>query len=136
MEDKLEIKPFIRKAGVKYKAIKITDITLHSNKNLGNSLAGDKIRKAFKFMSPGRIYNNSLPQNLGNGRKEYIIELLKLDKSFINYIHEEESKGYKILIALPNEGIPVLMGNDTKSFIQSKNGQRIIRGIDKNIEKL
>lgn len=136
MEDKLEIKPFIKKEDFKYKAIKITDITLHSNKRLGNSLAGDKIKKAFKFMSPGRIYSNSLPQNLDSGRKEYIIDLLKLDKSFIDYIREEESKGYKILIALPDEGIPVLMGNDTKSFIQSKNGKRIIRGIDKNIEKL
>lgn len=134
MKYKIEVKPFIKKDGINYKIIQITDITLHTSEKTPTVLAGKKIQKAFKNNIPGRIYatieNGTISKN-----RNLTLDLLKNDPDFIRMIQEEESKGYKVLIALPNEGIPLLAGSDTVEFINSKNGRRIIRGLAKETDK-
>lgn len=134
MNYKLKLQPAVVKKGVMYKIIQITDITLHTSEKTPTVLAGKKIQKAFKNNTPGRIYapieNSSISNN-----KAINLDLLKNDPDFVRMLQEEESKGYKVLIALPNEGIPLLAGSDTVEFINSKNGRRVIRGLAKETNK-
>ncbi|MDD2637320.1 MAG: hypothetical protein PHW82_17670 [Bacteroidales bacterium] len=138
MEYQLQIKPFEKKDGVKYKLITITDIALHTSKMNPTISLGKKIKESFKFKKPGRIYGlipkvqSSSPSSEEN---MFMLDMLKKDVSFMKMIQEEEKKGYKILVGFPKEGIPVFAGKDTKEFINSKNGKRIIRGLAKNNNK-
>jgi hypothetical protein len=50
-------------------------------------------------------------------------------------VQEEESKGFKVLIELPSDGIPVFPSKDTIEFMASKNGKRVIRGLAKENDK-
>ncbi len=127
METKLEFNPFIQKPGVKYRIISITDIILHSNNGIVESKAGNKTRKAFAFMKPGRIYSRSIPNSVFENPREFIIERLKNDPSYIAYIQQEAQRGYTILLHIPKEGVPIKFGEDAIQFIESDNGQRVIR---------
>ena len=132
METRLEFKPFVRREGVNYKIIQITDITLHSNKGIIDSKAGNKAKKAFDYMQPGRIYSSQVPPSIFYNPKEFIIERLKNDPSYIEYIRQEEQDGYKILLSIPKEGVPIKLGKDSVQFIESDNGQRVIRKLSLN----
>jgi len=132
METRLELKPFVQKTGVKYKVIQITDITLHSNKGIVDSKAGVKAKKAFDYMQPGRIYNSYVPPTIFENPKEFIIERLKNDPSYVEYIKQEEQNGYKVLLSIPKEGVPIKLGEDSVQFIESDNGQRVIRKLSLN----
>lgn len=132
MEYELQLNPFVPKDGVKYKVIQITDIALHNTYNPPTSI-GKKIRQAFKFNKPGRIYgsvnySNSAPSP---ENKLAIITLLKKDPELLKFIKEQERSGYKVLIELPKQ-IPVIAGKDTIEFMASINGQRILRRLAKN----
>ncbi|MCK9578222.1 hypothetical protein M0R01_01855 [bacterium] len=138
MEYQLQLKPFERKEGFKYKVITITDIALHTS-NMDPTLSlGKKIKESFKYKKPGRIYG-SIPQKssqLPSSRRNiFMLDMLKKDPVFIKMVQDEEKKGYKILVAFPKDGIPILVGKDTQEFIKSKNGKRILRGLAKNNNK-
>lgn len=135
MNYELQLNRFVPKKGQKYKKIEITDITLHTSHKEPSSI-GKKIRQAFKSMKPGRIYGSisyaepTIPSSSPES-KSSIIDLMKKDPEFVKMIREEEEKGYKVLIELPDQ-IPVLAGKDTIEFMASTNGQRILRGLAKN----
>jgi hypothetical protein len=135
MEYELQLKPFVRKDGFKYKIITITDIALHTAKKKSTSSLGEKIKKSFITGEPGRVYAPIQKPSPSFGGNMLILDMIKKDPVFLKMVQEEEKKGYKILVALPNEGIPIFAGEDTKDFIKSKKGKRILRGLAKNKDK-
>jgi hypothetical protein len=134
MEYKLKLQPAVMKKGVKYKVIQITDIALHTSKKTPTPSVGKKMEKAFKNNKPDRIYS-PIEKDTVLDNRTFTLDLLKMDPDFVKMVQDEESKGYKVLIALPNEGIPVVAGSDTVEFMNSKNGKRIIRGLAKKKSK-
>lgn len=136
MEYKLELKPFVQKDGVKYKILQITDIALHTAKMPPTTNVGRKIQQSLAKNKPGRIYSPiQQPPDVGNDRMSFILDLIKQDPKLVKMVQEEEENGYKILISIPKEGVPVVAGKDTQEFIKSKNGQRVLRGLAKNKSK-
>lgn len=132
MQYKAELKPFVKKDGQKYKVIYLTDLKLHTAPKRQTLSFGKKVRESFQSNTPGRIYNH-LPKPLETqNNNSSILHALKFDPDFVRMVQEEEAKGYKILIGMSNEGIPVLPGEDTIEFLDSKNGKRLLRGLDKN----
>ena len=132
MPYELQLNPFVRKDGWKYKVIRITDFALHTTQNPPTSI-GKKIRKSFKHNQPGRIYGSikysdsaPFPENTLS-----ILDLIKKDPEFLKFIEEQEKNGYKVLLELPKE-IPVVAGKDTIEFMASINGKRILKGLAKN----
>jgi CRISPR/Cas system-associated protein Csm6 len=132
MEYQLQLKPFKAQDGVKYKVIQLTDIALHSTEKQPTKAVGRKIRQSFEQNKPGRLYSLKTQDLVGNGNLVKIIDdLVRQDPDFIKMVQEEERNAYKILLGLPEEGIPIKLGDDTVEFLQSKNGQRILRGLHK-----
>lgn len=132
MEYTLEAKPFENKNG-KYKMIQITDITLHTSPKKEDQSIGKKIRKSFTLNQPGRLYSpiTSASEELPEG-KTLILNLLYRDPEFLKFVQEEKSKGYKILLGFPKEGIPAMIGKDSQEFLNGVKGKRIIRRLMKN----
>ena len=134
MDYKLKLQPAVTKKGVKYKVIQITDIALHTSKKIPTPSVGKKIQKSFNNNKPDRIYSPIEKDPISNERT-FILDLLKMDSDFVKMVQEEESKGYKVLIALPHKGIPIVAGTDTIEFMNSKNGKRIISSKEKKKDK-
>ncbi len=134
MEYQLQLKPFERKDGLKYKVIQITDIALHTTPHRPTSV-GKKIKQAFTQNKPGRVYapltGAIQTDESAHEAKISIEQLIRQDPELVRWIQEEEQKGYKILIGLPKGGIPIFEGPDTREFLQSKNGKRVLRGLAK-----
>lgn len=130
MEYKIEIKPFIKKDGMKYKVIQLTDIKLHTTTMKPSSI-GKNIKKSLQTGEPGRIYNHLSKQWCKDNYRLVILDIVKNDPIFLETIQDYEKDGYKILIEIPKEGLPVYFGEDTKEFLTSKNGKRLIRGFEK-----
>jgi hypothetical protein len=135
MEYKLEIKPFERKDGWKYKIITVTDFALHTADKQPTVSFGKKIRQLLETKKPRRIYGLIQESPSTHEENTSILDMLQKDEEFMKMIQEEEKKGYKILISIPKKGIPIVPGKDTIDFINSKNGQRVIRGLAKNKNK-
>ncbi|MDD4931306.1 MAG: hypothetical protein PHG66_04165 [Candidatus Colwellbacteria bacterium] len=129
-----ELKPAVIKDGVKYKVIQITDVALHTARKTPTPLVGKKIQDALEKNKPDRIYSPIEKLAVSDDRT-FTLNLLKTDPDLMRMVREEEAKGYKVLIALPKEGIPVVFGKDTVEFINSKNGKRILRGLAKEKEE-
>lgn len=119
-----------KKEGWKYRRILITDVMLHANKYRPSSPAR-ALDTAFKKNESGRIYSK-LNKPDGSS-KAMVIEILKSDPEFVNYIREQEAQGYKVLMEFPKEGVPVLLGPDTVDFMESVKGKRILRRLAKKI---
>lgn len=129
--DELRLQPHKAIAGVKYKVIQLTDIKFHTAPKKPTPSLGKKVRESFRNNTPGRIYNH-LPKPLKmQNDNSFTLQALQFDPDFMKMIREEEAKGYKVVIAMPKAGIPALLGEDTIEFLGSKNGKRLLRGIDK-----
>ena len=123
MEYQLQVKPFKRKEGYKYKVIEITDIALHIRKMRETSV-GNKVKQAFQNNDAGRFYSSIDKQDK---HKNATLTLLQSDPEFMQFIRDEEAKGYKILLSVPKKGVPIAPSKDTMQFIHSRNGKRILR---------
>ena len=143
MQSTLQIKPY-QKDDRKVKVIQLTDITFHTSHKRPTKHIGNKIKKAFDENKSGRFYeplkNDQLESIEDNKIKmqSNILDYVMHDPDMLEYIKKEEAKGYKIVIELPKDGLPVLIGKDTQEFIESKKGKRILRRLDKkqNIDKI
>lgn len=133
MEYQLQLKPFIGEKGDKCKIIQITDIALHTAKKKATPSIGKKVAQAFSKNEPGRVYG---PIRYGekDENRMTVIEMIQKDPDFIRMVREEQEKGYRVLLALPHEGIPIVPGKDTIEFMNSKNGKRILRGLAKKTD--
>jgi len=129
--DKIKLQPYKATVGIKYKVIQLTDFKFHSTPKRPTPSLGKKVRESFQHNTPGRIYSH-LPKPLepqdGNS---FILNVLQYDTDFVKMVQEEAAKGYKVVIAMPKEGLPVLLGEDMIEFLDSKNGKRLLRKLDK-----
>lgn len=117
---------------VKYKLIQLTDIQIHTSLKRPTPSFGKKVRQAFEKHTPERVYS-SIPKPLPEQEdNSFILEMLKLDPDFMKMVQEEEAKGYKVLIKIPEGGLTIFPGEDTIEFMNSKNGKRILRKLDSN----
>jgi hypothetical protein len=130
MDDKLEANPAILKKGMTYLTIQLTNTAVHTAVKTPTPSLGKKIQKALEADKPGRIYFPVDPTLLENSR-DYILKRLMLDTDFIQMVREVEARGNKILIEIPEGGIPTVAGKDTEEFLDSKNGKRLLRGLAK-----
>ena len=132
MEYELQLKPFERKEGMKYIVLQLTDIQLHTQKMTQSSI-GKKVVKSLETMESGRIYSYLQPKEITDDQFNFtILDFAKKDKVLLKTIQDYESKGYKVLIQIPKNGLPVFPGKDTIEFMNSTNGRRIIRGFEKH----
>lgn len=129
--NELKIQPHQATAGVKYKVIQLTDLKLHTAPKRPTPSFGKKVREAFHHNAPSRVYNTLPKPMVPTNDNSFIVEILKLDPDFVKMVQEEEAKGCKVLISVPKEGVPVLLGEDTIEFLDSKNGKRLLRKLDK-----
>ncbi len=115
--------------GQKYKVLELTDFLMHTTKHPQTKSVGRKVAKAFRNDKPGRIYSPTT----GDIGKDWsaFAENLQKDPSFIEYVRQEEAKGYKVVLQLPKQGVPLDFGSDTKEFLKSKNGKRLLRRLAK-----
>ncbi|MFW0862071.1 MAG: hypothetical protein ACKKL6_00585 [Candidatus Komeilibacteria bacterium] len=105
--------------------LSITDIKLHTAYKRQSSTS-KTIKKYIDNKEPGRIYRNI--EELG--KNESFLELIKNDPDLKSMIAEYEKQGKRVFIQVPKE-IPIYPSEDTKQFISSKKGKRIVRGIAK-----
>ena len=133
MEYRLEAKPTVLKKGQKYRIIQIIDVAHHTAKKTPTPSVGKKIEKT-PDATPGRIYR---PTNLDVvlDPKAYILKMLGEDPDFQKLVKDEAAKGVKVVLAFPNDGVPAGYGKDTIEFLNSKNGQRVLRGLAKEKRK-
>jgi len=132
MEYQLQIKPFEQKDGMKYIILHLTDIQLHTIKMKESSI-GKKISESLETGHPNRIYS-MLPHETAMDKKLVILNMIKNDLTLLKTIQDYERNGYKVLIEIPKVGLPIIPGKDTVEFLQSVNGRRIIRGLEKHGE--
>lgn len=111
--------------------IQLTDLKLHTAPKRPTPSFGKKVRESFQHNTPGRVYSPFPKPMVPTNDNSFILEILKLDPDFVKMVQEEEAKGYKVLISVPKEGVPVLLGEDTIEFLDSKNGKRLLRKLDK-----
>jgi hypothetical protein len=131
MEYKIQTKIIQADPNTKYKIIVITDIALHTGIKRQSSV-GYKVQKAFENNSPDRVY---FPMNLSNYSRERlsIPYLLDKDEKFKEFVLNQQMQGYKVCVELEHiTNIPVRLGKDTIEFLNSINGKRLLRGLEKN----
>jgi hypothetical protein len=123
----LEIKPFVKKEGQKYRIIQVSDIQYHSTVKRPTQNIGKIASKNQNTLTPYRAYTEAADWNIPREQqKAMIIEMLKNDPSYVEFIKNQEKLGYKVLLEIPDP-IPLRFGNDTLEFLKSKKGKRIIR---------
>jgi hypothetical protein len=135
----IQVKPFVPKPGVKCMVLRITDIQLHTSPKRPTLSLGQKILNAFKTGLPGRFYGKMekpTPVDTDHENNRFSVSMaLQKDKKLLEAVEYYEKQGYKVVVELPRSGIPIYMGEDTKEFINSKNGKRLLRGLDKEKAK-
>lgn len=135
MEYQLQLKPFERKDGFRYKILEVTDVALHTSQKRTTEKMGEKIKASIESNTPGRIYTSMDNQNrLGGG----LINLNAINKNadLIRFIQEQEKQGVKILLHFPKSGVPIIAGKDTVEFIKSTRGKRVLRRLKKKQTQL
>lgn len=131
MDYQINIKPTEMRDGMKYRVIELTDIKLHLSNKKPTLSIGEKIKNAFRFRKPGRIYSSiKTVSSPVNNTATFQIPLPD-DSKLKSLIDEYEKAGEKVIIQLPKEGIPIYAGDDLTHFLKSKNGRRLTRGMEK-----
>lgn len=130
-EKTLVAKPFVKKEGQKYRKITVTDIQYHSNNQRPTKSIGKVAEKNQKTHTPYRAYTEPKDWNVPREKQvEMIIEMLRNDPSYIEFVREQEKLGYKVVLEIPDP-IPIKLGKDAEEFINSKKGKRVIRWLAK-----
>lgn len=119
-----------KKTPKKYRVIHFTDLQLHSRMKVTPSI-GKKIQHAFNENVPGRIYA-PLPKPSSEEAKTGTFKFtMDIDPELLKMIRKNEAEGYETIFTLPEGGAPIYLGDDTLQFLESKNGKRILRELDK-----
>lgn len=135
MEQQLQIKPFEQKSGLQYEIIQLTDITLHSSYKQPTRAIGKSIQRSLDQNKPGRFYGFKTNEIIKENKFKFnLSDFLNNDPNFLRMVQEKEKQGIKILIKIPKQEIPIKLGKDAEEFINSRNGQRIIRKINQSEE--
>jgi hypothetical protein len=137
MQQALQFKPYTKNESDKVKIIQLTDLTLHTSNKRHTTSPAKKVEKSFAKNTPERLYGSLATQKNTNGKssrmeiRSNIIKYIMQDPNMLEYIKREEAKGYKVVIELPENGLPIYLGKDAHEFMESKKGKRILRRLDK-----
>ena len=110
--------------------IQLTDIQLHTNVRVPE-FAGKTMSKKIEAMEPGRAIFPTPEQeaNLKNGEFNLMMNITN-DPHLLAMVEKYQKEGRRVIISVPHN-MPVFLGKDTTQFMDSKQGRRIHRRIEK-----
>ncbi|MFA5886294.1 MAG: hypothetical protein WC863_00780 [Patescibacteria group bacterium] len=110
--------------------IQLTDIQLHTNIRVPE-FAGKSMSKKIEAMEPGRAIFPIPEQetNLKNGEFNLMMNITN-DPHLLEMVEKYQKEGKRVIISVPHN-MPVFLGKDATQFMDSKQGRRIHRRIEK-----
>ena len=125
------------KKGEKVIILELTDIQLHTNARSTQSVGG-VVQRSIEQNKPGRIFSPLEAPNPASDAEQSIKVQLpfgvndpKLQETICHYKH----LGYRVMMRVPNH-MPIKLGKDAVEFMNSKNGKRVIRGLEKKVDRV
>lgn len=133
MEQKLQLNKVteLPKKGEKVIVLELTDIQLHSNVRPTKSV-GAVIERSIKHSEPGRIYSPlEKPKNsdISQNSIPFTLPFSMEDPTLKQTIQKYQQQGYRVLMKIPKEGLPVRLGKDAVDFMRSTTARRILRRV-------
>jgi hypothetical protein len=126
MESHVEIKQATSVPGSQDIIITLTDIQMHTNARPTESI-GNILQRSIEKNQSGRIYFQPM-QTKNEATSE---DTMRLDDPVLtNFISECNRQGKRVFLNVPDD-IPIGIGKDTRQFVESIKGKRIIRKLDK-----
>ncbi len=109
--------------------IHVTDMSLHTKEFVPTTSVGKKIVKALGKNEATRVY---VPTS-GDLEKDKLTiqDKIQNDHELMKLVQETNALGGKVFFSFPKGGAPTQFGKDTQTFIESKNGKRLLRGFAK-----
>ena len=124
----LELNPITKPKSGKYTILQITDITLHGNNKRPTENQGKKLVKSMEKNEPTRTFHKleQVEQTDENtlATKSNMLGFLNNDPYFTDYVKKEQAKGVTVILQLPEDGIPMLLGKDAQEYIAGIKGNR------------
>lgn len=110
--------------------IQLTDIQLHTNVRVPE-FAGKTMSKKIEAMEPGRAIFPIPEQeaNLKNGEFNLMMSITN-DPHLLAMVEKYQKEGRRVILSVPHN-MPVFLGKDAAQFMDSKQGRRIHRRIEK-----
>lgn len=122
------------KKGERIIILQLTDIQLHSNARLTQSVGG-AIRRSIENNKPGRIFSpleKPTPSDVAKRSMTINLPFLTEDPVLKQTIHDYQQQGYRVMIRMPKVGLPVRLGEDSIQFMKSTKSRRILRRMKKD----
>lgn len=120
------------KKGEKVIVLELTDIQLHMNARPTPSV-GAVVQRSIEHNKEGRIFSPlQAPKSEDDDSNSIRVELPfgvndpKLQEAVRHY----QQLGYRVMLGVPKH-MPIKLGRDAEEFMKSKNGKRLIRGLEK-----
>lgn len=120
------------KKGEKVIVLELTDIQLHMNARPTPSV-GAVVQRSIEHSKEGRIFSPlQAPKSEDGDSNSIHVELPfgvndpKLQEAVCHY----QQLGYRVMLGVPKH-MPIKLGRDVEEFMKSKNGKRLIRGLEK-----
>lgn len=123
------------KKGEKVIVLELTDIQLHMNARLTPSV-GAVVQRSIEHNKQGRIFSSlPTPKPESDDSNSIHIELPfgASDPKLAEAVRHYQQLGYRVMLGVPKH-MPIKLGRDATEFMNSKNGQRLIRGLKKESE--
>ena len=133
MEQKLQLNEVteLPKKGEKVIFLELTDIQLHSNVRPTKSVGG-VIERSIEHSEPGRIYSpleKPTSSDISQNPIPFTLPLSMEDPTLKQAIQKYQQQGYRVLIKMPKEGLPIRLGKDATDFMRSTTARRILRKV-------
>lgn len=133
MEQRLQLNKVTQplKEGEKIVVLELTDIQLHTNARPTQSVGG-AIQRSVEQNKPGRIFSSlEKPQESSTSIKvKFPFEMN--DPVLKQTIRDYQMQGYRVMLKVPESGLPVFLGKDSIDFMNSTRAKRILRRINKD----
>lgn len=123
--------------GEKVIVLELTDIQLHMNARLTPSV-GAVVQRSIEHNKEGRIFSSlPSPRSEDSDSNSIRVELPfgANDPKLAEAVRHYQQLGYRVMLGVPKH-MPIKLGRDAVEFMNSKNGKRLIRGLEKNNPKL
>jgi hypothetical protein len=138
MEQVLQLKPISKpiKKGEKVIVLELTDIQLHMNARPTPSV-GAVVQRSIEHNKQGRIFSPLPAPKLEGGDSNSIHVELPFgvnDPKLQEAVRHYQRLGYRVMLGV-TQHMPIKLGRDAEEFMKSKNGKRLIRGLEKRQSK-
>ena len=124
------------KKGEKLLILELTDIQLHMKVRPTKSVGG-AVQRSIEHNKPGRIYSPlQTPEQVNIDEHSIKVQLPfgPNDPKLQETVRHYKQLGYRVMLRIPQH-MPVRLGDDTTQFLKSKNGKRLVRGMEKKNRK-